>query len=163
MTKLQDEEKKKKKSAKAREIIETIGEKGEKGRRAAKEYFKDGQVDIQKEEALEMEMLSKVKKIETYNTLLAKLLLKRMRFVDFPEGWSCQVSPTDIGVVMELKSPDKKYFRSGFKPVWDPMYDLNAVDMYAVRAENTIDRHTGADVVQDSGLILPYGQKRKIN
>ena len=113
MTKLREEEKKKKKSAKAREIIEAIGEEGSKGRRAAKEYFKDQAIDAEKETNVEMEMLSKVKKLETYNSLLAKLLLKRLRFVDFPEGWSCEVAPTTVGIIMELQSPDKKYYRTG--------------------------------------------------
>ena len=163
MTKLREEKEKKRKSAKAREIIETIGEEGKKGRRAAKEYFKDQAIDAEKETSVEMELLSKTKKLDTYNTLLAKLLLKRLRFVDFPDGWSCEVAPTEVGIIMELQSPDKKFYRTGFKPVWDPMYDLNAVETYAVRAENTIDRWAGTDMIKDSGLILPHGQKRKVN
>ena len=163
MTKLRDEEKKKKKSQKAADIIETIGESGKKGTKAAKEYFrtKDGEADKERDD--ELNILDSIGNFTTYNTLLAKLLMKRMRFVDFPDGWSCKIAPTKKGVVMELRSPDNQLFRSGFAPVMNPLYDLNAVDTYAYRAENTIDRVTGADKVISSGIYLPNEEERQIN
>jgi len=47
---------------------------------------------------------------------------------------------SDRGVVMELKSPDGRIFRSAFASAKDPLYDLNAIDNFALRAENTIER-----------------------
>jgi hypothetical protein len=163
MTKLREEEERKKKSQKAAEIIKTIGEKGQKGRKAAKEFFKEKDGEANKERDEELSLLDSTGNITTYNTLLAKLLMKRMRFVDFPKGWSVKIAPTKKGVVMELRSPDDKFFRSGFVPVMDPFYDLNAVDVYAIRAENTIDRMTGADKVVSSGIHLPNEKERQIN
>jgi len=163
MSKLREEEEKKKKSQKAADIIKTIGEEGKKGVKAAKEYFRDEEIKDVKERNEELNLLDSLGNFTTYNTLLARLLLKRMRYVDFPEGWSCKIAPTKKGVVMELRSPDDKLFRSGFAPVMDPFYDLNAVDTYAIRAENTIDRINGADRVVGSSIYLPNEEKRQNN
>ena len=77
--------------------------------------------------------------IKSYNMLLAELLTKRMTFVDFPHGWRYTVRPDDIGVVLTMQYKDH-VFQSGFKPTGEAFYDLNAVNTYGIRAENTIDR-----------------------
>lgn len=85
-------------------------------------------------------------RIATYNRLLGKLLITKMnQTIDFPPGWSYQVAPTGKGVILQLVSPDKRIFRSGFEPTGMEEYDLNAVNVYVIRAMNTIDRVTGAD------------------
>jgi len=145
LTKLDEEKLKKKKSAEAVEKILATGEKGKKGVKYAKQVFKEEKKKVDAEETREKELLDDTKNIVTYNHLLANLLRKRLLQVDWPVGWSYKVAPTKIGVVFEMKSIDGRFFRRGFKPTQDPKYDLNAVDMYAVRAENTIDRITGAD------------------
>ena len=144
MAKYQEEQERKKKSKEAVKVIEAIGESGQKGQKAAKEFFGEKVKAETKGEAEELDLLNSRRQFIDYNFLLAKLLLKRLNLVDWPKGWRFGVAPTKEGVVMEMYFSDK-YFRAGFKPVMDPVYDLNAVDMYAVRAENTIDRITGAD------------------
>lgn len=152
MAKHQEEQKRKKKSQEAVKIIETIGESGQKGDKAAKEFFDDKIKEEVKEEAQELDLLDSRRKFVDYNFLLAKLLMKRLNLIDWPQGWRFGVAPTDEGVVMEIYHLDK-FFRAGFKPVMDPVYDLNAVDMYAVRAENTIDRIMGNDGETNGKII----------
>jgi hypothetical protein len=152
MSKLQQEQEKKKKSKEAKEIIEAVGEKGKKGVKAAQEYFKQEEKKEKKLKDVVLETLQDRRKSKlAYNGFLGKLLMERLTLVDWPDGWSHLVSPTEKGVVMELKSPDVRTFRAAFASTGDPIYDFNAVESYVLRAENTIDRISGRD---GSGIIL---------
>jgi len=147
LTKLREEETKKKKLAEELEKLEAIGAPGKRGVREAKKFYQEQEEKGKEKEADELTQLHwerEKRTIVTYNHLLAKLLLKRLLTVDW-RNWSYKVSPTTIGVVMEVISPTGRIFRAGFKPTGIPKYDLNAVDTYAIRAENTIDRATMAD------------------
>jgi len=78
---------------------------------------------------------------KTYNSLLEDLLIKRMSVVEWPSGWQCNVGHTKKGVVMEVRDPDGTNYRNAFAPVIDPVFDLNAIDTYALRAENLIEHY----------------------
>ena len=146
MAKQQEEEVAKKRSGKAKDVITTIGAEGEKGRKEAKKYFAEEIKKQEKGEKEDLDILDRKKgNLSTYNSLLADALIKRLGYVDWPLGWGATVAHTKKGVLMEVKAPSGKFYRAQFAPVRDPVYDLNAVDMYAVRAENTMDRVTGAD------------------
>lgn len=95
---------------------------------------------------VDMEKLKNAAKytIKRYNVLLAELLVKRLSLLEWPSGWHYTVRPDDIGVVMVMQYQNR-FFRAGFKPTGEELYDLNAVNTYAVRAENTIDRIMGRD------------------
>lgn len=84
-----------------------------------------------------IEFLDDRKTFRDYNMIIADLLIKRLNLVEW-NGWSYKVAPTKEGVVMEVYSPDKRIFRNAFKPVRDPV-DLAAIDIFAARAQNTID------------------------
>jgi hypothetical protein len=129
-----------------REENDLVSQMGQEDEKKAKPVIEKVMKEQDKLDEVETgENLQKIRKasyspIKTYNTLLAELLVKRMNFVDFPQGWHWEVSPTKEGVVMEMKSPDGRYFRSAFKPTGKEIYDLNAINTYGIRAENTIDR-----------------------
>jgi hypothetical protein len=111
--------------------------------------MKDEQEELKKEEKRqekekndELNLLDMKKgSIKTYHSLLEDLLVKRMNMVDWPRGWYCSVGHTKKGVVMEVRDPDGTNYRNAFAPVVDPVYDLNAIDTYALRAENLIDHY----------------------
>ena len=156
MTKLRDEEARKKKSAQAKEVIETIGQEGKAGIKAAKEYFKSEEDKAQKVRDIEQQILEDArKKKEAYHTYLAKILGKYLGDIPWVVGWKWQVAPTDRGVLMEITAPGPRYFRSAFKAIGDIKLDLNAVETYAVRAENLFDRLMGSDNHTRGGIILP--------
>ena len=95
-------------------------------------------------------------KLLRYNHSLANLLVGRLSLIDWDEGWQYEVVPDDIGVILTMKYGDRK-FMSAFKPIGDPKYDLNAVDVYCTRAENTMDRVMGHDKtngVKPNGIIV---------
>lgn len=131
---------------KLREENDLISQMGQEDEKAAKPVIQqvmkeeDQKAEVEKE--LNLEKLKKGRRftIRSYNVLLAELLVRRMKAVDFPEGWHWEVAPTKEGVILEMKSPTGKYFRSGFKPTGQEIYDLNAINTYGLRAENTIDR-----------------------
>jgi len=142
-----------KKSQEAVEVIDAIGKEGSKGRKYAKEFFDKKTKEEEKIKDEELNNLQTRKRFVDYNPLLADLLDKRLRYVDWTPGWKYKVAPTKEGVVMEIYSPDGRCFRAGFRPVRDPVYDLNAVEMYALRAENTMDRVMGNDKKEDKIVV----------
>ena len=125
------------------DVLLEIGKEGKEGDKAFKEYAdkKDKESKDKRDKVLDrIDSQPKIK--PTYNEFLANLLIRRLGIVDWQPGWTYQVAPTQRGVVMEMKSPDNRIFRSAFKSTSDSMADLNAIDMFALRAENTIDAMT---------------------
>ena len=123
----------------------------------AKEVYKELEKEKEEQKQEELGLLEDNRRhYVTYNQLLATLLIGKLRLLDWME-WTFQVAPTDKGIVLEMQSPDKRYFRAGFKPTGLKEYDLNAIEVYVQRAENTLDRIRGADQAgpndrQDSGI-----------
>ena len=95
----------------------------------------------EKEKVLEYISSRSKDKIITYNRMIADLLRKRLLFYVDWRGWTFEVVPTDVGVILEIYSPKGKMFRSAFKTTGIAIYDLNAIDVFAVMAENTIDKY----------------------
>ena len=127
------------------DVVDQLGQESDKkAKPVVEQVMKVKELVEKEEENKDLEILGKARsgRIVTYNRLLAELLLKRLTFVDFPSGWLYEVAPDDVGVIMELRSPDERVFRAAFKPIGEAKYDLNAIETYAVRAENTIDRVT---------------------
>lgn len=127
------------------DVVDQLGQESDKQAMPVVEQVMEANDRLEEKEKNEsLEILDKARsgRIVTYNRLLAELLLKRLTFVDLPSGWSYDVAPDNIGVVMELRSPEERVFRAAFRPVGEAKYDLNAIETYANRAENTIDRIT---------------------
>lgn len=84
---------------------------------------------------------SKNSTFKTYYQLISDLLLKRIRaVVDFPQGWRADTVATKEGVVVELYYAGR-IWRLGFKPTGLAKYDLNAIDNFCMRVENTIQKN----------------------
>ena len=148
MSRLRDEEAKKKKLQQSNDILLEIGKEGKEGIKNFQEYAK-GQEKKHDAKILDhRENLEKLEKSKvTYNQFLQKLLVEELRSIDWPFGWSYNTASTDIGVVLELKSPKGKYYRTAFRSTGDGMLDLNAVHTFAVRAENTIDKDATSGII----------------
>jgi hypothetical protein len=132
-----------------------IGAEGKKGDKAFKQYakLKDKESKVKRDKVIQ-KIEDAPKDRKTYSSFLANLLLERLKIVDWEIGWFYRVAPTEKGVVMEIESPDNRIFRSAFKTTADPIADLNAIDMFALRAENTVDAHR-----YKSDIWLPNQQK----
>jgi len=154
MSKLREDEAKKRKLQEANDVLLEIGKEGKEGVKAYKEYAKGQEKKEQDQLSHRREYLQEREGDRfTYNKFLAGILAKEMQLVSFPLNWTYKIAPNDIGVILELKSPDGRFFRSAFRASGDGLLDLNAVKTFVVRAENVIDRVTHRD--NDAGIILP--------
>lgn len=79
--------------------------------------------------------------IISYKSLLSDFLFKRLAFAVDWRGWTYKTAYTKEGVVMELYSPDKRIFRSAFRPTQEAKYDLFEIERFCDLAENTIDKY----------------------
>lgn len=140
MSKLREGEAKKRKLQEDNDLILQIGKEGKEGDKLFREHQKTEDLVSKAKRDIVLSELEVTKRNRGYNKFLSDLLKDRLRTVPFPEGWTHMEAGTDRGVVMELKSPDGRIFRSAFASAKDPLYDLNAIDNFALRAENTIDR-----------------------
>lgn len=148
MSKLRDEEKARKSQAKEDELVLQIGKEGKEGRKNFKEYQKEEEEKFKEVEASILEEADKKRKGKLdYNTFMSRVLISNLQDIDWPSDWAYQVAPTEVGVVMEIKTPDKRYFRAAFKTTGDGYIDLNAVTNYTIRAENTISRYNDRVIV----------------
>lgn len=79
--------------------------------------------------------------IQTYNYFISEQLAKRLNYYLDPRGFMFECKPTKEGVILELYSPTGNVFRSAFAPTHIAELDLNAIETFALRAENTIDKY----------------------
>lgn len=109
----------------------------------AKKILKEEEKESKEKRETVLEFLeNKGKRLVTYNRLVSELLTKRLVYYVDWRGWSFKIGPTDIGVVLEIYSPDKKIYRSAFKTTGLPKYDLFEIDRFAELVENTIEKHS---------------------
>ena len=140
----------------AAEKLEALGQDSEKTAVSdARKIFKDEEQTHAEQENRNEEYLKKIKTspIASYNRALATLLQAKLMGIEWEPGWAAEVFPTDEGVVLELNSQsptDMRMFRSAFKPTMMEKYDLNAVNTYVVRAENTMDRVMHRDAAHNN-------------
>jgi hypothetical protein len=149
MAKLQELQKRKRELQEENDIILTIGEEGKKGVKAAKEYFKDEEKKKEEQNSRHQEILKEKERSKfQYNIFLADILRDELSKLIWSKGYTYSVAPTEQGVVMEIEIPGPRYFRTAFKSTGDGVYDLNAVENFAYRAELTLEKHNGT-------IILP--------
>ena len=90
----------------------------------------------------------------SYNETLARMLSENLTNDGIPHGWKVKVAHASMGVVLELESPNKRFFRSAFKTTGDPYLDTKALENFTIRAENTMDRiwqKPNAPTTKDNG------------
>jgi hypothetical protein len=141
MSKLRDDESKKRELQKENDILLEIGKEGKEGDKLFREHQKLTNQESKAKRDIILNEMEVMNRTRGYHKFLCDLLKERLRTVEFPIGWSHLEAPSDRGVVLEIKSPDGRIFRSAFAAVKDPLYDLNAIDNFALRAENTIENH----------------------
>lgn len=126
------------------------------GRRFVEQYEKDKQKK-------EGEGVDKAKNyIEnkgytTYKTRISSYGNERLKTADLDSKWECTFVPTSNsririynkwfktqdGVILVVKSPQGEVFIRGINLTRDPEYDINAINVLVLQAENTIDSKKG--------------------
>ena len=155
----------KKRKALDREVeeLEVLGQESEK------QAVKDGRKILQEKEKKKKEEKDRLLELiqgsasgnrQSYIFFLAELLQRRMEYIDWPPGWRYEITPTDIGVVLELFYK-KRIFRCAFKPCGDAIYDLNAINAYGLRTEDTINKIIEEEKVSSLEKIGKDGRNRQ--
>jgi hypothetical protein len=123
------------------EQIEAMASDDKKvGISATKEIVTAEQKKDKEKEAFSLELLSKKSKNrQSYIKTLTQLLQLKLFEDQLPSGVSYRIALTDRGVYMELYVRGRM-FAQAFKVTGEPVYDLNAVDVFVMRTENTIQK-----------------------
>lgn len=93
---------------------------------------------------------------DPYRKTLCELIIKKVSETKWPKNYHFKALPTDEGVALLLMTPQKKVYGHGFKPTHLPIYDLNAVDILVMQAENRVDKLETPQT--KGGIILPNGR-----
>jgi len=123
------------------EKVEAMGSDDHKtGVSSTKEIISHELKKDKEEKEITLEYLERAKLYKRdYILSLTQLLLTKMMEDDFPAGVTYDMRPTSEGVYMELYAKGK-VFAQAFRATGMPVYDLNAVDMFVMRAENTVNK-----------------------
>lgn len=121
---------------------------GKKGVKYAKEHFKREEIKAkEKVDAIHEELKHKQTNKRAYIGFLAKMLHNDLKEVEWPDGWTFQVAPTEVGVVMEIKTSKAKLFRTAFKATGEGQYDFNAVNNFVERCWLLIEKENKNGIV----------------
>lgn len=136
----------------AKEVLDALGGEDDKaGRDAAFAYGEAIEESYDQERVREKELLSYQKSTNKYKDGLAMLLRERLATIFWPKGYNWITARTEKGVALEFKTPQGRSFAQGITPTFDLEYDLNALDVLTLRAENTILRLHG----EQAGIDKP--------
>jgi hypothetical protein len=149
MSELREKEKKKRVVQEQNDVLLEIGKDGEEGVKNFKEWAKGKEDESKEKRDIVLSQLGdKQGSRMRYFQLLADTLLNRLYIVcGIRPGWHYNTGVTNIGIVMELSSPDGRLFRSAFSVTADPLLDLNALDNFTYRADSTIEKYEQTKVV----------------
>lgn len=151
------EEKKKKEMAEDLEYLRQVDlpEREGGGRKYVEEYEKE-RIKEEKDFADTAKTLVQGSGPITYRSRLAEYGQKKLDGVGFPDTWEYYFVPTDHrginiygkyfgtkeGVLLILRT-DRAVYTRGITVTGDPEYDVNAIDVLVLQAENTMDSEKG--------------------
>lgn len=131
----------KKKVYEAREFLEETGQESEeKGRKVVQQYFKAEQLKELGQREYFLERLDNRRKYNDYNKLCAQITLFYLEEQDLPRNFIYKVQYDTKGVLLFL-SFGKKIFQRAFRAVREPLYDLNACQVFAFSVGDIISKH----------------------
>ena len=157
MTRLQEEKLRKRAIAEEEERLDVIGQESDK--RAIKwvqEEAKVAKTKGRKQIGLDQEKLDTSRKGSylNYKKAFGKLIYDKFAKLSWPKGFRYGIYITKKGIECHIYDPFKRKFARGITPTYDPKYDLNAAQIMAVQADNTIAILTG-EARARAGRITP--------
>ena len=122
------------------EKIEAMGDESEsKGRKAVTQVYKDELLQKEKEKADILTLMDMRKGKNDYNTLVAKILSKKIQDEDLPVEVEWEIKPDVKGVVLRMLYKGM-LFQSAFFCIRKPVYDYNACERFAIKMSNQVAR-----------------------
>jgi len=153
-------EESKKRAGELSEKLDILG--GESEKVAAKGFQELGKIEDKKEQEIKDTnltildgILSTNKRHNAYYESLSKMAQDELKKVDWPKGYGFHSYWTDRGVGILFESPAGRKFSQGFVPSSDPIIDMAACEILALRAENTVDKLEGREFINPGEIILP--------
>ena len=73
-----------------------------------------------------------------YKSALGKIIYEKFQKLSWPKGFRFGVFVTKKGIECHIYDPFKRKFARGITPTYEPKFDLNAAQIMAVQADNTI-------------------------
>ena len=121
----------KKRIYEAREFIEETGQESEEqGIKVTQQYFKEEELKRLGQREFFLTKLDSRKNYNDYNRLCAQITLFYLDQQDLPKNLSYKVQYDTHGVLLFL-TVGRKIFQRAFRSVRDPLYDLNACQVFA--------------------------------
>ena len=131
----------KKKIYETHEFLEETGQESEdKARKVVQQYFKAEQLKELGQREYFLEKLDSRKKYNDYNRLCAQITLFYLEEQDFPGKLRFKVQYDTKGVLLFI-SWGRKIFQRAFRAVREPLYDLNACQVFAFSVGDIITKH----------------------
>jgi len=123
------------------EELEATGQEDErKASKWVKEKGEENKKELDKVQEDRLGVLDKQTsyKFEDYKRILAKYIHQELLSTDIPQGYLLRPFVTEEGVGLAMQTPDKRKFVRAFAPVNKPKFDMNAVELLVIAAENKI-------------------------
>ena len=131
----------KKKIYEAREFLEETGQESDtKAVKVVSQYFKEEQIKQLGQREYFLTKLDSRKKYNDYNKLCAQITLFYLEEQDLPGKLRFKVQYDTKGVLLFV-SWGKKIFERAFRAVREPLYDLNACQVFAFSVGDIITKH----------------------
>ena len=131
----------KKKIYEAREFLEETGQESDtKAAKVVSQYFKEEQIKQLGQREYFLTKLDSRKKYNDYNRLCAQITLFYLEEQNLPGKLRFKVQYNTKGVLLFV-SLGRKIFQRAFRAVREPLYDLNACQVFAFSVGDIITKH----------------------
>ena len=131
----------KKKIYEAREFLEETGQESDtKAAKVVSQYFKEEQIKQLGQREYFLTKLDSRKKYNDYNRLCAQITLFYLEEQNLPGKLRFKVQYNTKGVLLFI-SWGRKIFQRAFRAVREPLYDLNACQVFAFSVGDIITKH----------------------
>ena len=131
----------KKKIYETREFLEETGQESDtKAAKVVSQYFKEEQIKQLGQREYFLTKLDSRKKYNDYNRLCAQITLFYLEEQNLPGKLRFKVQYNTKGVLLFV-SLGRKIFQRAFRAVREPLYDLNACQVFAFSVGDIITKH----------------------
>jgi len=156
-SKLNEDKNRKRQIEEEKERLDVLGQESDKKAvKWIKEEGKEADRKRRQKIGVDQEKLDTSRKgsYANYKRALGRLIYEKFGKLTWPKGYRFGVFVTDKGIECHIYDPFKRKFARGITPTYDPKYDLNAAQIMAVQADNTLAILMG-EAKARAGFITP--------
>jgi len=143
------------KQAEVKEYLDLVGQDDEE--KASKWVIETQDQVSKKEKSVEADTLTKLASVKRrkfdYLKYMAQVAEERFKLIDWPPGFTWKIGIKDDDKLHLIFRYKRKFYGRGIKCTGMEVYDLNAINVIAVQAENTVDQIMHP-IKTESGIYL---------